>query len=148
MIAIDANVAVRFLVGDDELQSRSSRRLISGGNVFVPDSVLLETEWVLRAAYRLDRQDISQAIRMLCGLPRLSVSDAARITQVLRKSCVGTKVEWTSQMPGTLVARSTAKRCALLMQVSFGLQDRRVAHRCADHERNGARSRNRTGTAG
>ena len=51
MRAIDANVVVRYLTGDHPKQAARVRALIEGEPVFVPVTVALETEWVLRAAY-------------------------------------------------------------------------------------------------
>jgi predicted nucleic-acid-binding protein len=48
MLAIDTNLIVRYLVGDDLGQAARARRLIDNNdnnNVFVCTTVLLETEW-------------------------------------------------------------------------------------------------------
>ena len=71
MIAIDTNVIVRFLVKDDREQAQSARALIDAEDVFVPTSVLLETEWVLRSAYKLPRQDLVTALRAFLDLPQV-----------------------------------------------------------------------------
>lgn len=60
MRAIDTNVVLRFLTWDDEAQSGVAARCIEDG-VFVPHSVLLETEWGLRSGYGWDRQRIGRA---------------------------------------------------------------------------------------
>ena len=52
MIAIDTNVVVRFLVNDDPEQAQRARRLIESEDVFLSTTALLETEWVLRVAYK------------------------------------------------------------------------------------------------
>jgi predicted nucleic-acid-binding protein len=44
--AIDTNVFVRILTGDDPVQVAKARRLIAGGGIFISVSVLLESEWV------------------------------------------------------------------------------------------------------
>ena len=61
MLGIDTNILVRFLVRDDERQSEKARKLIrrevvAGRSVFVSRLVLLETEWVLRSRYDLNRR--------------------------------------------------------------------------------------------
>jgi predicted nucleic-acid-binding protein len=71
MIAIDTNLIVRFLVKDDREQAQRARALIDAEDVFVPTSVLLETEWVLRSAYKLPRQDLVTALRAFLDLPRV-----------------------------------------------------------------------------
>ncbi len=75
MIAIDTNVVIRFLVNDDREQAQRARALIEAEDVFVPTSVLLETEWVLRSAYKLPRRDLVAALRAFLGLPRVFAQD-------------------------------------------------------------------------
>jgi predicted nucleic-acid-binding protein len=83
MIAIDTNVVVRLLVDDDPEQTRRARRLVEKGSVLIVPSVLLETEWVLRGAYRIGRDRIAQSFRGLLGLPELSVGNADAVAQAL-----------------------------------------------------------------
>lgn len=52
MIALDTNMLVRTLVADHPEQVAVVRQLIAGDSVFIPRTVLLETEWVLRSRYR------------------------------------------------------------------------------------------------
>jgi len=52
IIAIDTNIIVRFITRDDELQYQQSLELFKNKNIFIPDTVILETEWVLRFAYK------------------------------------------------------------------------------------------------
>ncbi len=77
MIAIDTNIIVRFLVNDDHEQAERARALVEAEDAFVPTSVLLETEWVLRSAYRLPRQHIFEALRAFLALPRVFAQDRA-----------------------------------------------------------------------
>ncbi len=83
MIAIDTNVLVRLLVGDEPRQARRARRLVENSDIFVGTSVLLETEWVLRSAYRFDADAISGAFRGLLGLPNVVPESPAAFAQAL-----------------------------------------------------------------
>ena len=83
MIALDTNVVVRFLVNDDPSQARRARALIQGNSVFVPVTVLLETEWVLRGGYGLPRAEVVRLLRALLGLPDLATEDPQRIARAL-----------------------------------------------------------------
>lgn len=83
MVAIDTNVLVRLLVGDHPVQSNASRRLFRSQPIFIPDTVLLETEWVLRAAYALKPSDVCAAFRKVCGLPNVRVADCQLIASVI-----------------------------------------------------------------
>jgi predicted nucleic-acid-binding protein len=80
---LDTNVVVRFLTGDDKGQAVKAREAIEAGDVFVPTTVLLESEWVLRAAYGFDAGRIAGAFRALAGLPGVSIEHPARLAQAL-----------------------------------------------------------------
>jgi predicted nucleic-acid-binding protein len=86
--AIDTNIVVRFLTGDDAGQARKARALVSEGNLFVATSVLLESEWVLRSAYDFSAKQIVQAFRAFAGLPGITLEDPALIARAL---------DWTEQ---------------------------------------------------
>ncbi len=73
MIAIDTNVLVRFLVADDPGQADRAKALIQSNCIFIPKTVLLETEWVLRRAYGFSPQAIKMAYRKLLGLDHIVV---------------------------------------------------------------------------
>ena len=81
--AVDTNILVRFFADDDEKQSLAARTLIVGADLFVPTTVVLETEWVLRSAYRFAPSAIANSLRMLGGLPRVSLENAVAIVQAL-----------------------------------------------------------------
>ena len=59
MIAFDTNLLVRAAVNDDLEQVAIVRRLLLSHEVFIPRTVLLETEWVLRASYKKTRDQIA-----------------------------------------------------------------------------------------
>lgn len=70
MASLDTNVLVRFLVQDDAVQGEAAAALIrssvrTGSALFVPVTVTLELEWVLRSAFGFDK---SAVIRALFGL--------------------------------------------------------------------------------
>jgi len=73
MRAVDTNLVVRYLTRDDPEQSPRARALINGGPVFMPVTVVLETEWVLRSSSRLPRAARAEALRSFVGLPTVTV---------------------------------------------------------------------------
>lgn len=83
MRAVDTNVAVRYLTGDDPKQAETVRALIGHEPVFVPRTVLLEVEWVLRGVYDLPSERIIPALRALAGLPGVLVEDAALVAKAM-----------------------------------------------------------------
>jgi predicted nucleic-acid-binding protein len=83
MIAIDTNIVVRLLTQDDEQQYNKSLKLFQEQDIFIPDTVILETEWVLRFAYHFNPSEISKAFRNLLGLPNVQVRNGSWMAQVL-----------------------------------------------------------------
>ena len=71
MIGVDTNVIVRLLTGDDPSQSAKARALFKNHDIFISDTVMLETEWVLRYAYDFEPAAIQKAFFDLCGLPNV-----------------------------------------------------------------------------
>jgi predicted nucleic-acid-binding protein len=66
--AIDTNILVRFLTGDDPAQAAVASGRMSQAFIILP-TVLVETEWVLRASYRWPRELIVAAFRDVIDLP-------------------------------------------------------------------------------
>ncbi|MGQ0533272.1 MAG: type II toxin-antitoxin system VapC family toxin [Caulobacteraceae bacterium] len=83
MLAVDTNVIVRYIVGDDSRQADRARALIDGEQVFIPTSVVLETEWVLRSIYRFDVAGIMRAIRTLAGQPTVTMEQPVVVQTAL-----------------------------------------------------------------
>ena len=83
MISIDTNVIVRFLTQDDPAQFKKSRALFKNHEIFITDTVILETEWVLRFAYNFDLESVANGLRMLFGLPNVQLSNPPLIAQAL-----------------------------------------------------------------
>ena len=79
MKAVDTNVLARFFINDPDdaeaaLQKPAAIAALSGA-VFVPVSVILEFEWVMRGFYELPREDIQKVFQALCGLENVHVED-------------------------------------------------------------------------
>lgn len=78
MPALDTNVLVRWLTNDDAQQCAAVEQLLQSAlarseRLFVPVTVMLELEWVLRARYRFDRASITAALDALLGVPELEL---------------------------------------------------------------------------
>lgn len=80
MIAPDTNVLVRLLVVDDPAQSQRARSLFERGDVLILKSVLLESEWVLRSRYGLERGRIAAFFQNLAETDGIAMEheDACR----------------------------------------------------------------------
>jgi predicted nucleic-acid-binding protein len=53
VLAVATDIIVRYLTSDEPEQFAKARALIDGEDIFVCTTMSLETEWVLRGAYRL-----------------------------------------------------------------------------------------------
>lgn len=83
MISPDTNVLVRVITGDDPEQAALAAEVMRSDALLISKTVLLETEWVLRHAYRLDRDIVQRALRTVAGLVNATVEDAAAVTKAL-----------------------------------------------------------------
>jgi predicted nucleic-acid-binding protein len=84
MVAVDTNIIVRFLTQDDESQYQKSLEVFQKQNVFITDTVILETEWVLRFAYKFKSIEICEALKKLFGLPNVHLNNANLVAQALQ----------------------------------------------------------------
>ena len=84
MIAIDTNIIIRFLTRDNEAQYKKAYRIFNSEDVFIPDTVILETEWVLRFAYKFKPNNICGALNKLFGLDNIYLSNPHSIAQAIK----------------------------------------------------------------
>ena len=84
MIAVDTNILVRFYLNDDEAQAGLATRLLTNEDVYVPKTVLLELEWVLRGVARVSRSAIAKSLAHLLSLPNVRVEDGANVRAALK----------------------------------------------------------------
>jgi len=83
MLAIDTNIVIRFLTRDHEALARQALDIVSSSEVFVPATVILEAEWVLRDAYEMPREEVIRELRRFCGLERVTVGAAEAVRRAL-----------------------------------------------------------------
>lgn len=83
MVSIDTNIAVRLLVNDDPVQTKRAVALFKAHPVFIAKTVVIETEWVLRGVYCLDRSKVNAALIALLSLERVLVEDATALFAAL-----------------------------------------------------------------
>ena len=84
MAALDTNVVVRLIIGDDAAQARVAEALVASEPCTVAPSVLMECVWVLRASYRLDATLIASCVRDLLALENIDALDPVLTQQALR----------------------------------------------------------------
>lgn len=86
--AIDTNVLVRAVVNDNAAQSARAVALLTGHDIFIPVTVVLELEWVLRSRYAFSPKVVAQAIEKIAALGNVVMGErvavlaaAARVAQ-------------------------------------------------------------------
>jgi predicted nucleic-acid-binding protein len=83
MIAVDTNVVVRLLTGDDVTQAAAARALFASEAIWIARTVLLETGWVLRSLYGYEENEIRDAFSKLLGLKNVRAEDESAVAAAL-----------------------------------------------------------------
>ncbi len=90
MIGLDTNVLARYFVEEADAdaataaQRQAARQLIeSGQDLFLPKTVALELEWVLRGYYGFAVESVLQVFEQLLHHPCISVDDRPDLEQAL-----------------------------------------------------------------
>ena len=92
MIAVDTNVVVRLLTGDDPKQAAAARSLFAAGPIWIAKTVLLETGWVLRSLYGFEESAICDAFTKLLGLKNVHTEDESAVAAALALSAHGVEL--------------------------------------------------------
>ncbi len=88
MRAIDTNILARFLVQDDPGQTVVARRIMAEG-VFIPLTVLLETAWLLRSRYGMDRATLTHVLGTVANMADVEIPDAALVQWAIDRVAQG-----------------------------------------------------------
>jgi predicted nucleic-acid-binding protein len=83
VLAVDTNIVVRLVTNDDSKQAKRAAVLFSSTDIYVPITVLLETEWVLRYSYELKLDAILRSLRGVLGLPNVTVQSPNDVQRAL-----------------------------------------------------------------
>ena len=89
MIALDTNVLARFYLNDEPVQALVAAHLLMEEDVFIPKTVMLELEWVLRGAAGLPVAAIARSMGHLLGLPNVRVEDETAVRQAVKAMTQG-----------------------------------------------------------
>ncbi|RLB74991.1 MAG: VapC toxin family PIN domain ribonuclease [Deltaproteobacteria bacterium] len=86
MKAIDTNILIRFLIGDDELQAKKVYTIFKTAELekkelFVPLLVILEMVWVLESVYDIPRAEILDSINDLLLMPIFKFDQLSTLQQ-------------------------------------------------------------------
>lgn len=124
MIALDTNILARFYVedpGDPEAakQRPIARQILTQStSLFVPLTVVLELEWVLRAFYRFEAAQIVGVLEHLLGLGHVNTEESERIAAALPLAAAGMDFADALHLAGS-------QHCEAL----YSFDDRRFARR-------------------
>lgn len=83
MITVDTNILVRIVTNDTPQQAKRAATLLAKEPVFIPKTVILEMEWVLRYAYKLEKPSILKAFQGILGLSNVAAEDAPNVSRAL-----------------------------------------------------------------
>jgi predicted nucleic-acid-binding protein len=94
VIGVDTNVLVRYLTQDDPAQARKvdaffATAIEDGSRLHVDDIVLCEMVWVLRAAYRLGKPTIAEALERVMNTAIFSFDDRELLRAALSDYLAG-----------------------------------------------------------
>ena len=77
--ALDTNVLVRALVHDGSKHCAISLGLLEDMHLYIPLTVVLETEWVLRAHFELDRKTVNRLMISVLSRDNIEVENRASV---------------------------------------------------------------------
>jgi predicted nucleic-acid-binding protein len=100
MTAVDTNVVVRLLTGDDPGQEAAARALFAAGPIWIAKTVLLEAAWVLRSLYGFDENSIRTAFTKLLGLKTVHVEDESSMAAALALTASGIELADAMHLSG------------------------------------------------
>ena len=94
MAALDTNVLVRFLVEDDLAQLAAAKilftRCVSAGeSLYVPITVTLELEWVLRANFGFTKTDVIGVLSQLLSTLELTFESEGAVEAAMQQYANG-----------------------------------------------------------
>jgi hypothetical protein len=93
MKAVDTNVLARFLVDDPDDPESARQRPVAAQvlalRCFIPITVMLELEWVLRGFYALPLADVERVLRAVLGVEHWVVEDRSRLLEAVNAMASG-----------------------------------------------------------
>ena len=89
MIALDTNILVRYYVRQQDAEGERQRRIVTGWidrqpALYVPKTVMLELEWVLRGVYGYGATEVRRAFTHLIALPNVIIEDREEVETAIR----------------------------------------------------------------
>ena len=84
--ALDTNILLRLIAGDDHAQERAVLRLLGArnGEFFVCDVVLVELVWALGSIYEYSREELVVALEAILNRADIHFEDRIRIRRAIK----------------------------------------------------------------
>jgi len=82
MRAVDTNILLRLIIGDDDHQVASAEQFVKNG-AWVSILALAEATWVLRAIYRRSASSILSSVEMLLHQEQLTLQDSDAVAEAI-----------------------------------------------------------------
>lgn len=83
MPALDTNVLIRYLIADDKMQYEIAKSFIENADLeealYIPLSVSVELEWVLRSLYDMDKERIMSVFNKLLEAREIEFQEESSI---------------------------------------------------------------------
>ena len=83
MIGVDTNVLVRYFIDDHPIQHQLARRLIDSNDIFLSNVVLLESFWVFKRLYKLDKEQIESILFSFLQMSNIEFEDTVVFSHAL-----------------------------------------------------------------
>lgn len=93
MIAVDTNVVVRLITGDEPDQLEKATCLVEQEGVWIGKTVVLETAWVLQHHYKATDEDIAESFLRLTQTQGILFESEAELLKALDLMKAGTEIE-------------------------------------------------------
>ncbi|MBC7795064.1 MAG: type II toxin-antitoxin system VapC family toxin [Clostridia bacterium] len=105
MRAVDTNVLVRLLTGDDTRQLAKAETFVAVG-AWVSTVVLCETVWVLESVYERSRHELLRALEMLLSHATLVLDERTCVEDALREAAANPKTDFSDALIVALARKS------------------------------------------
>jgi predicted nucleic-acid-binding protein len=89
VVIVDTNILVRLVVNDNPEQVERAANLIRSNSIFISKTVLLESEWVLRKAFKLPRESVIRSLATIVGLSNATLEDRDQFNWALEAHRAG-----------------------------------------------------------
>lgn len=125
MKAIDTNILARFFIDDPDDEQACLQRpiatMILSQAVFIPITVILEFEWVMRGFYKLDRAEILHIYHVLLSFSHVQIEDHTIVLTALSYYQQG--LDFADSLHA---ARSQAYRAFITFDVKFAKRAQKI----------------------